>query len=315
MIKSANEAILESVVKSLEENQTAWLATVLETWGSSPRPVGSMMCWSQLTGTVGSISGGCIEEDVLSKIKNNQLSENHLTQLIYGGDDAGRFQLPCGGSLKVLIEPIKATPDSLSQWNSCYQSLKARKGLLRKINLVNDDWTVALSDPVKYALTESEFSYFLGPTRQLLIIGANSVARYLAEFATALDYSVTVCDPSPDVASEWKLLAPVQFLSLYPDGFVARDFGDNRSAVVAVSHDPRIDDMALLEALPTEAFYIGAMGSLKTSNHRKQRLKDLGIESELLDNLQAPIGLDIGSKTPAEIALSICADLVAHHDK
>lgn len=318
-MQSVNEHILESLVKTLQSHKIAWLVTVLQTWGSSPRPVGSMMCWSELTGTVGSISGGCIEEDVLQQLKDNQLSPDNVTQLVYGGADAERFQLPCGGSLKILIEPIKSSDTALKQWRDCFNYLKARQGYLRTVDINTGAWGFELQQPNDYplnasaALEDGSFFYYLGPTRQLLIIGANSVARYLAEFATALDYAVTVCDPSPDIAAEWELQTSIRFLSVYPDGFVARDFGDQRSAVVAVSHDPRIDDMALLEALPTQAFYIGAMGSLKTSVARRKRLKDLGLSDDDLNKMKAPIGLDIGSKTPAEIAMSISAHLVQHH--
>lgn len=162
---------------------------------------------------------------------------------------------------------------------------------------------------------ENKVTYYAGPARKLLIIGANPTAFYLAEFATALDFAVTVCDPSTDIGRQWREANFCTFKSAYPDGFVARDFGDAQSAVVTVSHDPRIDDMALLEALPSSAFYTGAMGSVATSAKRRERLAALGVSDTDLVKLHAPIGLDIGSKTPSEIAMSIAAHLVQCYAK
>lgn len=269
-----------------------------------------MLCWSQALGSVGSVSGGCIEEDILECIKSCQLNINTPTQIEYGGDQAQRFKLPCGGKLSVLVEPLQYSETELHKWKQCQQSLAVRKGMTRHVNLQTGQWHTEHAPYHPFSCDSQDMCQYLGAYRQLLIVGANDVARYLADFAVALEYVVTVCDPSPELGPYWRNARHFRFLHQYPDGFIERDFHDKHSAVVAVSHDPRIDDMALLEALNTQAFYIGAMGSQKTSQKRLERLASLGIESSALSLLRAPIGLDIGSKTPAEIAMSIAADLV-----
>ncbi len=269
-----------------------------------------MLCWSQACGAVGSVSGGCIEEDILEQVKQNLLSLNTPTQIEYGGDDTARFKLPCGGKLRVLVEPLHHSESELDQWIQCQKLLFNRIGITRHVDVQTGQWFFEHAANHSFSYDHRNMRHYLGAYRQLLIIGANDVARYLADFAIALEYAVTVCDPSQDLGPYWHNASHFRFLHQYPDGFIARDFHDQYSAVVAVSHDPRIDDMALLEALSTHAFYIGAMGSQKTSQKRIERLTSLGISPLALNALRAPIGLDIGSKTPAEIAMSIAADLV-----
>ena len=316
MVSSSAEHLVCAIVTALKgddlskESRTVWLATVISTWGSSPRPAGSMMLWSELTGVVGSVSGGCIEEDVLDKIRSGSLPRNRPSQLNYGGEGEQRFKLPCGGSLTVLIEPLNNTADSINTWEACLQALTKRQGIAREVRLNDGTWQWDYASPFGLNNDKVSVRYFAGPARKLLIVGANPTAYHLAEFASALDFAVTVCDPSEDVGQYWRDARFCHFKPVYPDGFIARDFGDPQSAVVTVSHDPRIDDMALLEALPTKAFYVGAMGSLSTSNKRLQRLESLGVNAQDLQRLHAPIGINIGSKTPSEIAMSIAAHLV-----
>lgn len=316
MASSSAEQLVRAIVAALKvvdnsnASKTAWLATVIATWGSSPRPAGSMMLWSELTGVIGSVSGGCIEEDVLDKIRSGSLPSNHPCQLSYGGEGDSRFKLPCGGQLTVLIEPLKNTLDSIEAWERCLQALTERQGISREVSVEDGAWQWYCASPFDLYSDSHKVSYFAGPARKLLIVGANPTAYHLAEFARALDFAVTVCDPSDDVGQYWRDANFCHFKAMYPDGFVARDFGDAQSAVVTVSHDPRIDDMALLEALPSKAFYVGAMGSLSTSNKRLQRLESLGVSAQDLQRLHAPIGIHIGSKTPSEIAMSIAAHLV-----
>ncbi|HEY7772127.1 MAG TPA: XdhC family protein [Marinagarivorans sp.] len=322
MSSSSVEAVVSGAVEALTlggAEPAAWLATVITTWGSSPRPAGSMMLWSPVTGVVGSISGGCIEDDVLQQIRSNVLPYDRPSTLSYGGAtgaDDPRFSLPCGGQLEVLVEPLNGTIDELEQWRGCLQLLHARQGLARSVCRRTGRWSwQSSSAPFSLCCERDRVYYYAGPVRKLLVIGANPTAYYLAEFATSLDFAVTVCDPSNDIGRQWHETNFCVFKSAYPDGFVARDFGDAQSAVVTVSHDPRIDDMALLEALPSQAFYIGAMGSLATSCKRRERLAALGVSEVDVAKLHAPIGLDIGSKTPSEIAMSIAAHLVQCYAK
>ncbi|WP_236982320.1 XdhC family protein [Marinagarivorans cellulosilyticus] len=312
MASSSAQQLIAAILSALKDTSApkAWLVTVIETWGSSPRPAGSMMFWSGLTGVVGSISGGCIEEDVLQKIRADELPSDRPSQLSYGGKGDQRFKLPCGGKLTVLVEPLSGGEEAITAWEACLRALNSRQGIARFVDVTHGHWRWQGSASFDLHYENNVVSYFAGPARKLLIVGANPTAYHLAEFASALDFAVTVCDPSSDVGQYWFEANFCAFKPAYPDGFVAQDFGDAQSAVVTVSHDPRIDDMALLEALPSKAFYVGAMGSLATSHKRLQRLQSLGLSVQSLQRLHAPIGIDIGSKTPSEIAMSIAAHLV-----
>ncbi|WP_053980101.1 XdhC family protein [Marinagarivorans algicola] len=338
MLVSSTESLTETIINALErsaieqsahhrapkgqsahtvDNTQCWLVTVVNTYGSSPRPAGSMMFWSRYSGVVGSVSGGCIEEDILQKIREGAIDCKSTTLLSYGGPNTSqaRFKLPCGGELSVIIEPLKNSDAERVKWQALHQSLKQRQGIARILNRLTGEWHWQLSRAFMFKSTKDTLHVYVGPVRKLLIVGANLTAIYLAQFASALDFNVTVCDPSDDASHYWQSVQHCQYIKAYPDGFVARDFGDSASAVVAVSHDPRIDDMALLEALPTQAFYVGAMGAKRTSQKRCERLKLLGLSNTDIQALHAPIGLDIGSKTPSEIAMSIAAHLVQQYNK
>ena len=310
MSETSAEQVVAGVVEGLTENKPLWLCTVLSTWGSSPRPPGSMMLWSAARGVIGSVSGGCVEEDLIEKFKSGHYLDSAPAKIIYGAseNDEEDFKLPCGGQLHLLLEPLK--PDRLSVlWTSLLSTLHSRRGVRREVDVVSGDWHWDYATP--FALTQNEnlANIYLGPSHKLLIVGANQISEYLADFARSLEFAVAVCDPNPDLGPQWKD-KNFELIQRFPDGVVAQKYCDPQSAVVAVSHDPRIDDMALLEALPGDAFYIGAMGSQNSSQKRRQRLLQLGVPEHLLKKLRAPIGLDIGSKSPAEIAVSIAADLV-----
>ena len=149
-----------------------------------------------------------------------------------------------------------------------------------------------------------------GPRRQLFIIGAGMVSKYLAELAQQLDYEVTVCDPREDLLRDF-CIPGVRLVNDMPDDAVRDRANDPASAIVALTHDPRIDDMGLMEALKTEAFYVGAMGSRRTSAARRKRLLALDLTDTDIERLRAPIGLPIGSKTPPEIAVAVMAEIIA----
>ena len=147
-----------------------------------------------------------------------------------------------------------------------------------------------------------------GPRYQLFLIGAGQVSMYLAQFAQALDYHVVVCDPREEMIDQWPIEG-IQLINGMPDDAVKEHANDHFSAIIALTHDPRIDDMGLMEALKTEAFFIGAMGSLRTSAKRRERLELLDLSKDEISKLHAPVGLPVGSKTPAEIAIAILAQL------
>ena len=316
-----------------------WLCTVIHSWGSAPRLPGSLMACNQQGQVVGSLSGGCIEEDLIERLCSGQLARQSAVYKVYGESQAEveRFKLPCGGSLGILIEPLSAA--QLPVFAAIEQAQQARLAITRECLWPAQGASLLSSvSPSLYsseqpagemltsmALEKAEASCLTfsldgdnKPTRlrqvyqpvcQLMIIGVTEVSRFLAEFASAAGYRVTVCDPRPEMAEQWRVVNTTCITAM-PDDAV-RDQADAQTAIVALSHDPRIDDMGLMDAFATEAFYIGAMGSQRTSGKRRQRLAQLGVSAEALQRLHAPIGLDIGSKTPVEIALSIMAQLIA----
>lgn len=171
------------------------------------------------------------------------------------------------------------------------------------------------SDDEAVMLDERRMLHSLSPKYKLLLLGAGDVARYVAEMALALEYEVTLCDPRPDYLGNWHVDG-VHVTAELPDDVVRDGFSDPYSGVIALAHDPRVDDMALMEALKTQAFYVGAMGSDRTSANRRQRLPELGLSEIEIARLHAPIGIDIGSKTPAEIAISVMAEVTkVRHSK
>lgn len=305
----------------LSESQPCWLCTVIETWGSAPRLPGSLMVCNTSGAMVGSLSGGCVEDDLVTLLQNGELASESPHYKIYGESDSDieRFQLPCGGTLGVLIEPFNehtVRSQTLPQFLQIESVLIQRGSIVRTLDFTTDVQNVTESNAppgIQFSCEENRqpisMEHALGPSTHLLIIGVCEVARYLAEFALATGYRVSICDPRPEIMAQWTVSNTTQHTDM-PDDVVRQFANDSNSAIVAVSHDPRIDDMGLMDAFATNAFYIGAMGSQATSDKRRQRLVDLGISDNSLSRLKAPIGIAIHSKTPAEIAISILAEII-----
>ena len=219
-----------------------------------------------------------------------------------------RFGLPCGGTLELVVEPA---PD-LVQLNKLRGQLAERKLAARRIDLA------AATSSIKQATRDDELHWdgvclttVHGPRWRLLLIGAGQVSRYLAHMALALDYDVIVCDPRDEYAPAWDVPG-TSLVTGMPDDSVTALGPDARTAIVALTHDPKLDDMALLEALKSPAFYVGALGSRLNSERRRERLTThFDLRQADLDRLHSPVGLNIGSKTPPEIAVSILAQLIA----
>jgi xanthine dehydrogenase accessory factor len=284
--------IFQAIQRWLDQSETVWLCTVLATWGSSPRPVGSLLACNGKGEFIGSLSGGCVEEDLLARIVGGEFSRS-FTQIQYGSthEESEKFRLPCGGILDVAIEKLQYCSSTLTSIASIISALEQRQRIV---------WQ---SD-------SSSVRHVLGPQYRLLLIGVSEVSRAVAQLALLLDYEILVCDPRADARMRWDI-AGVTLLTQLPDDAV-REYGDDvQCAILALTHDPRIDDMALMEAFNTQAFYIGAMGSLQTSKKRRERLLQLDVTEQQQQRLHAPIGLDIGSKTPMEIAISILSQLTA----
>ena len=285
------------------------LVTVIKTWGSSPRPIGATLAICDDGTVVGSVSGGCIEDDLIDHVHRNGIARTAPEIVSYGitADEAHRFGLPCGGTIELAIEPLSAA----SAIGDLLARLERHELVERRVDL--DSGAVALRPAGAGAvqhIADGVLSTIHGPRWRLFIIGAGQLSRFLAQIASAMDYNVTVCDPREEYRAGWQLPG-VELVHMMPDDLVIEARLDHRSAVVALTHDPKLDDLALMEALKSDAFYVGAIGSRINNARRRERLKEFELDDEQLARLHGPIGLYIGSKTPAEIAISILAELTA----
>jgi xanthine dehydrogenase accessory factor len=296
----------------------ALLATVVRTWGSSPRPIGSIMALAEDGAVVGSVSGGCIEDDLIyrhtqaysGKEPGHQIPSGPPSLVKYGvtADEAHRFGLPCGGTLELLLEydPDAATLQQL------VQSLEAGRLMRRTVRLADGAATLAEAQaPEELSIAGGVLVNTFGPEYRMLLIGAGQLTEYLATMALFNGFAVTVCDPREEYRGAWSV-SGAQVVSEMPDDVVLAFRPDRRSSVIALTHDPKLDDLALLEALKTDAFYVGAIGSRRNNEARHQRMVEhFGLTAADLQRLRGPIGVFIGSKTPAEIAVSIMAEVLA----
>lgn len=290
------------------------LVTVARTWGSSPRPPGSLMAINGRGETVGSVSGGCIEDDLIRRIREGGVQAACATDtpavLRYGisADEAHRFGLPCGGTVELVLEPVSGR----SRLDELLQACQQRRNTERVLDLRTGQVELreGRRDGVPQ-LTDSHLRIYLGPQARLIVIGAGDLSRFLCQMALSLGFEVIVCDPREEHRASWQLDG-VTVSHEMPDDLVLRLQPDARTAVVALTHDPKLDDLALIDALQSEAFYVGAIGSRRNSALRRERLHThFDLPEHALDALHGPAGLYIGSKTPAEIALSIMAEVVA----
>ena len=315
---NADQEVLSNLIKWVEAGERAWLCTVVKTWGSSPRPVGSLLSCNQSGQVAGSLSGGCVEEDLLEKLKSGRLATSHPEVMIYGKtqEESDKFGLPCGGQLQIIIEPM-SDKSQLKDLREVLSRITNRKCIQRTLDINTGAITVEPIERFRHLIVSGEIEnnnaprtlkQTYGPRYQLFLIGAAQVSIYLAQMAQTLDYHVIVCDPREQMIEDWPIEG-VQLVQDMPDDAVEKYANDKFSAIIALTHDPRIDDMGLMQALKTDAFFIGAMGSTRTSAKRRERLKLLDLSDAEIDRLYAPVGLPIGSKTPAEIAISILAQL------
>jgi xanthine dehydrogenase accessory factor len=299
----------------------ALLATVVRTWGSSPRPVGSIMALCEDGAVVGSVSGGCIEDDLIyqytqaykaayASADSRAIPVGAPRFIKYGisADEAHRFGLPCGGTLELLLE-FDPSAQALAE---LVQALEAGALMRRAVSLADGEVSLfRAGGPSDLQLSDTELVNTFGPEYRMLLIGAGQLTEYLATMALFSGFAVTVCDPREEYRGAWSVPG-VQMRSEMPDDVVTAFRADRRSCVIALTHDPKLDDLALLEALGTEAFYVGAIGSRRNNEARHQRMKEhFDLTEAQLKRLRGPIGIYIGSKTPAEIAVSIMAEVLA----
>lgn len=309
-MKSIEQIVLAAALDLLENGGHGWLCTVVKTFGASPRPLGSMLLLSGNGAVTGSLSGGCIEDELLEKLQRGELATLQPEILEYGvsAEENERFGLPCGGRMQILLEPLMASAEFCSLLNELCEALDTRLAKRRRVDLRSGQWQledVFRCEPL--VIREDVLIQDFGPRYRLLLIGANELARCISEIALAMDYRVVVCDPREDRREQWSV-SGAELNSSMPDEAVS-EFADPYTAVITLTHDPRIDDMALMQALTEPLFYVGALGSERTSTKRRARLKQLDISDEQIDRLHAPVGLAIGSKSAMEIAVAIMAQL------
>jgi xanthine dehydrogenase accessory factor len=307
---SLDMQVLGAVQRWTAEGHKVALVTVARTWGSSPRPPGAWLALRDDGMVQGSVSGGCIEDDLIARMRDGRIAGTQPFELSYGvtKDEAMRFGLPCGGTLELVVEPapdvvaLAAFAERIGTGQLELRSVDTQSGAVSYASGSRGD-TVQWQD--------GKLTTVHGPRRRLLIIGAGQISFYLAQMAMPLDYQVIICDPRIEYSSEWQV-AGTELRTDMPDDAVLALNLDPNSAVVALTHDPKLDDMALLEALKSPAFYVGALGSKINNDKRRARLQQyFDITTEEADRLHGPVGLPIGSRTPPEIAVAILAEMTA----
>jgi xanthine dehydrogenase accessory factor len=290
------------------QGHPVWLVTVIETWGSAPRPPGALLAMRGDGLVVGSVSGGCVEDDLIDRVRHGErVAAPQLVTYGVTKEEAARFGLPCGGNLRLVQEPLGDTA-----WIDEVLTRTQRHELVARV-LDLKSGTVCVEPAARgeaFAFDGTTLRALFGPRWRLLIIGAGQLSRAVAQIALLLDFEVICCDPREEYHLTWDV-PDTTFSKAMPDDLVQQLQLDPHSAVVALTHDPKLDDMALLEALKSPAFYIGALGSRGNTAKRRERLALFDLTRDEIDKLHGPIGLHIGSRTPAEIAVSIAAEIVA----
>lgn len=306
-MNSLDFEVLERSVEWLRAGHRAHLFTVVQTWGSAPRLPGAVLVVRDDGHLIGSVSGGCIEDDLVDKARSGLLPMTPAL-LEYGvsRDEAQRFGIPCGGRLQIFVEPLH----DAAQLQPIVDSMAARRLVRRSVHLTTGEVRLEAALPGSMpALDGDWFHGYFGPQWRLLIIGANQLGAVLASLAQTLEFDVLMCDPRAEMREEFRVPG-VTWLDGMPDDVVLALGADAHTAIVAVTHDPKLDDMALLEALKCDAFYVGALGSRKNQEKRRERMRMFDLNEMEIARLRGPVGLRIGSRTPAEIAIAILAEII-----
>ena len=322
-----HDQIVEQALAWIDAGKSAALATVVETWGSAPRPVGSLLAISSDAELAGSVSGGCVESAVAAEALE-ALEDGACRILSYGVSDEEAFGvgLACGGEIRVMVEPIEVGhgPD-VSLLRSLAEARASRDAVIYAVNvetwqrrLIAPDANDPLAeDAANIRLTDkSAFAgdWFLGvhnPPLRLAVIGAVHIAQPLMQMARLSGYDATLIDPREAFAAEARF--PGEAITHdWPDAALKTHGLDARTAVVTLTHDTKLDDPAIQTALSSPIFYLGCLGSKKTHGARVGRLKEAGFSDGQIAKINGPVGLDIGAKSPAEIAVAIMAEMTEH---
>ena len=308
-MNSTDQTILSCLLASLNQGEKPWLVTVVATIGSSPRPVGSLVAFRADGSQVGSVSGGCVEEDLIARLLAGEFSgpQVYLTEYGVSAEDNEKWGLPCGGRLELAIQQLD---DKDLQWiTEANAAVAARRPIIRTVALASGETRISpTSQFATLEQTADALTHCFGPRHRLLLVGAGQLAASLSTLALAMDYEVVLADSREWALDQWQGPEVETILGL-PDDVVREHAADEHCAVITLSHDPRVDDMALMEALDSACWYVGALGSVRTTEKRLQRLAQLGLSDDALAKLHAPVGIAIGSKTAMEIAVSIMAQL------
>jgi len=294
--------ILRTVVNWRGAGSPAAIAIVVATWGSAPRPSGSLMVVNADGSFVGSVSGGCVEGEVVTEALSLLRSGDvKVLDFIVSDDDARRTGSVCGGQLKVFIAPV------VGDLLACLETLIERQTATLIINLSDGASSLSLSADTG-VIAPPRFARIFFPPLRLLIVGAVHIAQALTTMAAAADYQITVIDPRDSWATAERFPG-VAIDKRWPSDAISSLFPDQRTAIVTLSHDSKLDDPALTEAVNSPAFYIGALGNQQNHSARLKRLQEIGASDQAAARIHGPVGLKIGAATPAEIAVSILAEM------
>ncbi|MCB1367381.1 MAG: XdhC family protein [Rhodobacteraceae bacterium] len=324
MTNSIND-IPETALGWIGQGRQVALALVVETWGSAPRPVGAMMAIGDDGAIAGSVSGGCVEGAVVIEA-DEALADGRMRLLDYGvsDDEAFAVGLACGGNIKVLVLPVGtgegpdiALLERLVAIRAARQPVAWVIGTTGGTHRLADAGDAALGDVIAQRLREDragfegdDFISIHNPPLKMIVIGAVHIAQALVPMARLAGWDTVLIDPRDAFATTARF-PDLDIRTDWPDAAMAAIGLDARTAIVTLSHDPKIDDPAIIAALGSEAFYLGCLGSRKTHAKRVDRLTAAGLTHDQLGRIHAPVGLTIGAKTPAEIAVSILAEVTA----
>ena len=306
---SVDLQVLKSARDWVQAGRRVVMATVIRTWGSAPRPIGALTAIRDDGMVAGSVSGGCVEDDMVLQVRSGELVKDKPATTKYGvsAEEAKRFGLPCGGTLELVLEPLTKN----SGIDELLTRIERHELVMRRLDMKSGRVTIGpASSTDLLSFDGATLATVHGPRWRLLIIGAGQLSTFLAQMAQGLDYQVTICDPREEYADGWDVPGAALKRGM-PDDVAIEMKLDGHSAVVTRTHDPKLDDMALLEALKSPAFYIGAIGSRKNNEARRQRLAGFDLSQDEIVRLHGPVGLKLGAKTPPEIAIAILAEMTA----
>lgn len=300
--------LLEELLVWLRSGEDCCLCTVVATYGSAPRQAGSLFACNAKGQRFGSLSGGCVEDALLESLDWSSL-KTYLHEFGASVEEQERLRLPCGGTMTILLEALNGE-QAIEYINELLHCLAKRSPVVRTLSLSGKATIIQLS-AAKPSVTVDEqwVHHVMAPRHIMLLLGAGDLSQSVAQMALALDFDVKVCDPREDFRLAWAVDG-VAVSAEMPDDAVRNMSLGEADVVLALSHDPRVDDMGLMEALLQPMLYVGALGSQRTAAKRRQRLQVLGLSEQQIARLHAPVGLAIGAKTPTEIAVAIMAQLL-----